>query len=565
MNKIVLASVVLLGQTLLGQTFSVHAQVPTSVDPANIMNSVNKTLPGPDSAPVKTDLDDNSQQQNIERSAQTDTPLLLKDVVLSGATQPIPAAVAAIYKPLLGQQTTFGAIQQMAADMQKAYRDAGQFLVRIILPPQEIDQANAVVQLRVIEGQIEQVVFPQPLAGAVAAQMQRYVKSVEAENPINYATIDRFLLLANDLPGMRVSATLAPNQNVPGGSDLSMTTEQVRGSAFINVNNYGSKYVGPNQLSLGASLYDLIAADALSVAVATNPNRSGELAYGNLDYGVVLGSYGTRINASATVADTEPGSSLKAFELQGRSTEYRLSVRQPLLVSTPHRLTLLASLSRLNSRNDIFDEEQLYKDKIAPLMLGIAYQGVWGRAYNEVTFSATKGLPILGASSSLANPSVIAATPDFLRFNLASNTTRYFAAKTSVAFGTQFQYSQNRLVASERISYGGAQFGQAYRYNVMSGDSGTLGSLALRYDLPTQPWLSLLQPEIFYDAGTFHLNRAQPDENSKATATSAGIGLNLQLLNHIAARLTLAKPLSVRETPDVDKDWQGFFNITAVF
>jgi hemolysin activation/secretion protein len=559
MNKIVLAGVV-----LLGQTFSVHAQVPTSVDPANIMNSVNKTLPAPDSAPVKTDLDDN-KQQGIELSAQANAPVLLKDVVLSGAAQPIPATVTAIYKPLLGQQITFGAIQQMAADMQKAYRDAGQFLVRIVLPPQEIDQANAVVQLRIIEGQIEQVVFAQPLPGAVAAQMQRYVKPVEAENPIRYATIDRFLLLANDLPGMRVSATLAPNQNVTGGSDLLMTSEQTRGSAFINVNNYGSKYVGPNQLSLGASLYDLIGADALSVAVATNPNRSSELAYGNLDYGVVLGSYGTRINASATVADTEPGSSLNAFDLQGRSTQYTLSVQQPLLVSTPHRLTLLASLSRLNSRNDVFDDEQLYKDKITPLMLGINYQGVWGRAYNEMTFSATKGLPLLGSSNSLANPSVAGATPDYLRFNLESSTVRYVTEKASVAFGTQFQYSQNRLVASERISYGGAQFGQAYHYNVVSGDSGALGSLALRYDLPTQNWLSLLQPELFYDAGTFHVNRAAAGEEAKATATSAGVGLNLLMFNHVKARLTLAKPLSIRETPDVDTAWRSFFNITAVF
>lgn len=541
------------------------AEVPGSVNPATIMNSVNSTLPAPEAPAVKDTLKEPDSTQTADLSPQASARLVLRDVQVSGATHAVPAEVAAVYRPLIGQTITFGAVQKMAADMQAAYRNRGQFLVQVVLPPQQISQDNAVIQVRLVEGQIEKVNLEQPLPRALKAQMQRYARRVEAQDPVSYASVDRFLLLANDLPGMQASATLAPDPEVTGGSDLLMTTRHRRWSAFSNYNNYGTKYVGPNQLSLGASLYGLVAADSLSLAAATTPNRASALGYGNIDYGIVLGAQATLVNASVTLVKTEPGNSLSPFNLQGKSWQYTLGVQQPLHVSTKYRITLLASLSHLDNSNDVFEDQELYTDAITPLIVGVAYQGAMGRVYNDIKLTATQGLSFLGAKTYMTNPSVAGATPDYLRLNLESTTIRYVSARTSVALAAQIQMSRDRLVSSERISHGGAQFGQAYHYNVISGDRGALGSLALRYDVPVHGWLNQLQPEIFYDAGTVHLNQSPPGERNSANATSAGAGVNLLAFDRYKARVTLAKPLSQTNAPEAGRDWQGYFNVTAVF
>lgn|GEM_PF-5581752 len=77
--------------------------------------------------------------------------------------------------------------------------------------------------------------------------------------------------------------------------------------------------------------------------------------------------------------------------------------------------------------------------------------------------------------------------------------------------------------------------------------------------------LSLLQPEIFYDIGSVHLNNAATGVSSNATDESAGVGLNLILFNHWKIGLAAAKPLTLRQAVGVDMGWRGFFNITGVF
>jgi hemolysin activation/secretion protein len=120
-------------------------------------------------------------------------------------------------------------------------------------------------------------------------------------------------------------------------------------------------------------------------------------------------------------------------------------------------------------------------------------------------------------------------------------------------------------VSSEQISYGGSVFGQAYTPNVISGDSGAMGSIALRYDMATPGWMSMLQPQIFYDVGTVAINDPSPGTASDATGQSAGFGLNMELWNHLQMGFTVAKPLSVTNTTGVAMGWQGFFNITGAF
>jgi hemolysin activation/secretion protein len=540
------------------------ADLPSSVNPANVMNTLSQTLPGAE-APIQGNFGVMSNPQNIQNAKNVSNIIILKSVKLYGAAHQVPANVTAIYQAKIGQKMSFKEIQAMAAEMEQAYRNDGFILVQVILPPQEIGQEEGVVQLDVIEGQIESVIFKGDAPQAAKAQLQRYAEQIEREDPISYASIDRFLVLSNDLPGIDVSATLVQNPKVVGGSDLIVNVKQTPASAFVNYNNRGTQYIGPDQLSAGASIYDILGADSLSVTGATIPNASNEMVYGSISYDLIYGALATEINPTFTTTHTNPGSSLAPFDMEGVSTQFGLNVNQPILTSTAQKVTFQSSLLRLNSYNNVFTNQQLYDDTLTALSFGVDYQGVVWQTYNDVNFSVTAGLPILGAPQTLTNPSIAGATTQFIRYNINTSDIRYFTQRSSVAVGTQFQLSPSKLISSEQINYGGSVFGQAFNPNVISGDSGALGSLALRYDLPTPGWMSLLQPEIFYDVGNVGLNGAPSGVASGATGESAGFGLNMVLLNHWQAGLTLAKPLKITQTMAVDMGWQGFFNITGAF
>ncbi len=562
MRKTVIASIVMgfLGQGLAATV----ADVPASVNPANVMNTVNQGIPGPE-APIQGNFGVTSQPQNIAHAKQIANTIVLKQVKLYGAQHAVPANVTSIYQAKIGQTMTFKEIQAMAAEMEQAYRNDGFILVQVVLPPQEILEKDGVVQLDVIEGQIQSVVFKGDAPQAAKDQLQRYAEQIEAEDPISYASIDRFLVLANNLPGIDVSATLVQDPKVVGGSDLVVNVTQTKASAFVNYNNRGTEYIGPDQLSAGASIYDIFGADSLSVTGATTPEDSSQMVYGNVSYDLIYGPYATEINPSFTTTHTNPGGALAPFDMEGVSTQFGLNVNQPILTSTAQKVTFQSSLIRLNSYNNVFTNQQLYDDTITALSLGADYQGVIWQTYNDVKFAVTAGLPIFGAPQNLAEPSVAGASTQFILYSLSTSDIRYFTQRISVALGTQFQLSPSKLVSSEQINYGGSTFGQAFNPNVISGDSGALGSLALRYDLPTPGWMSLLQPEVFYDAGTVGLNGAPSGVANGATGESAGVGLNMILLNHWQAGLTLAKPLKITQTTGVDMGWQGFFNITGAF
>lgn len=74
-----------------------------------------------------------------------------------------------------------------------------------------------------------------------------------------------------------------------------------------------------------------------------------------------------------------------------------------------------------------------------------------------------------------------------------------------------------------------------------------------------------MQPEIFYDVASLHVNGATIDEYANATASSAGVGFYLQVSDVIKAWVALAKPLSIQHAPDVERGWQSLFNVTAIF
>ena len=76
-------------------------------------------------------------------------------------------------------------------------------LSRAIVPVQELDPNGAVVKIQVVEGYIETVEWPRDLLARYRDFFTYYGAQITAERPVNIRTIERYLLLAGDLPGLK--------------------------------------------------------------------------------------------------------------------------------------------------------------------------------------------------------------------------------------------------------------------------------------------------------------------------------------------------------------------------
>ena len=354
-----------LGFILTALSSSALAVSPThpSINPGNIGNTLDQTLPGAQGA-IQGEFQTTTNPQYIKHAEEVTHQVILKEVHLVGA-KIVPANVQALSQSMLGQPVKFKDIQQLAQQLEALYRADGYVLVQVIIPPQEINIDSGIVQLQVINGQIQHIIFTGDDPKGARTQLQRYAEQIEEEDPISYHSIDRFLILANQLPGIDVSATLIPDKTVTGAADLVVKIVQTPFSGFVNFNNWNTSYVGPYQVSAGVSAYDLFAADSLTLSGSTSINSVSELQYGSINYDVVVGKYATEINPSISSTLTQPGGSLSNLELSGLSIKYSLAVNQPLYTSTQQSLTLQTALYHTDSSNDAFSGALLRTNKLS--------------------------------------------------------------------------------------------------------------------------------------------------------------------------------------------------------
>ena len=140
-----------------------------------------------------------------------------------------------------------------------------------------------------------------------------YAEKITAERPVRVQTIERYLLLANDLPGLRLSSRLTPSATNPAASTLVVLLEEEKHlGASLGVNNRGSKGSGPYQAE-----FEVVFSNALgmheelwlgyTIAGPRHDETEPELHYLSWGYSQVLTSEGFTFDFSGNASWGDPG------------------------------------------------------------------------------------------------------------------------------------------------------------------------------------------------------------------------------------------------------------------
>jgi hemolysin activation/secretion protein len=487
--------------------------------------------------------------------------LVIRGVRVEGSTIYSPGELKSLYADLLGHQTTLQTVYDIAQRITAKYGSDGYVLSRAVVPPQQFDPKGAVVRIQVVEGWINKIEWPKKLS-RYRNFFTDYEAKITAERPINVRTLERYLLLGNDLPGLKFSTSLRPSAREVGASTLVVEVTEKSIDANARVDNRGTPSRGPYQFLTSATLNNILGQhEALTISYAgVSPLK--QLQYLSAFYKQVLTSEGLTVFADGSYSWGRPGTqALELLEYATRSTLIEAGAFYPVVRARERNLTLTGLAFMSDNYSDTFgspfniDRLRGLRVKadadIADKLLGV----------NQFNVTFSQGIEGLGSTDNgNALASRAAGRVDFSKIESTIARTQPLPAKFSAYASLYGQYAFTPLLVSEQCGYGGRFFGRAFDPSELIGDSCWEALGEVRYDLPTSVQISQAQLYAFTDYGQLYTLDAAIGTDSMMHGASAGAGLRLAILKYLNADLQAAKAISGERN-----DWRFFFAVSAKY
>jgi hemolysin activation/secretion protein len=501
--------------------------------------------------------------------ADSTVEVTLASVNFRGSTALKATDFASTYREFIGKPQRVGVICEIRDRAARALFDRG-VLARVEIPEQRI--AGGVLILDVIEAHVVNVRVRGDIGPAQAA-VERYVEKLRGMRPFDMRTAQRYLLLASDVPGVRVRAAVKPSVSPERGAvDIDVSVTHAEFAAVANVQNYGSKTIG--------RWGGLIRADARSFTPLGE--SSSLVAYHTLDSdeqwviqvleSARIGGEGWIGRFSGVYGESRPGDVLKPLDLKSISVVAEAEVAYPLIRRRSLNLNLAGGFDYINQETDLGGGGSLLsQDRLRVVYLradGDARAYVLDRTllFNGA-LTVRQGLTGLGASeagSILMTRSL--AIPNAWLVRLGGSLDAPISGRLSANVRLQAQYTDKPLMPYEQLSLGDLSIGRGYDPAVVLGDSGASVAFELRYGpLELNPKV-FISPYLFFDLGSVHNNNAAISGlTADHTLRSVGAGVVVRLANRANLEITYADPLDSVTANGEPPAPRVLINLTASF
>ncbi|MFZ5931215.1 MAG: ShlB/FhaC/HecB family hemolysin secretion/activation protein [Pseudomonadota bacterium] len=533
--------------------------IPGTVDPGRLQERFEAPkLPRAVNEPLIPDDEKKLPPEEADKIRFT-----LSAITLRGNTIFPDAALSNLYKEHLGKEITLGVIYQIADAITAKYRNAGYVLARATVPAQRVE--NGIVQIVIFEGQIGKASIEGKLPGK-GKLLEAYLNKITESTPLSADVLERYVLLMNDLPGVTAKAVLVPSFDTAGATDLVLQVSEDPWDAAISVDNRGTEFIGAVQFRAQGGYNNLLGLYERISAQSVVTQNTNELRFFDFGYAQPVGTEGTVAGISANISYSNPGSTLKPFDIEGQNRSITATLSHPWVRSRRQNISFQGSFTAKNSRTDL-RSSLLTEDRLRVVRAGASadftdrFAGV-----NLFGLEVSQGLDILHATNSGdLNRTRFSGREDFTKFTGNAMRIQSITQRTRAVFAMNGQYALSQLFSSEEFGYGGVPFGHAYDPSQLTGDHGVSARAEGQYTTPYQnDFLRSSELYAFYDIGSvWHIeNNARP---WKESAASLGGGARFTLSDKLIGYVEIAKPLttSVPARGSEGKSPRFFFSLTA--
>ena len=502
----------------------------------------------------------------VAPSNASNVTLTVRRFEIVGSTVYREPEFASLTQPLLHKTIPLAGVYELAARITALYGKDGYVLSRAIVPPQEFSGHGAVVRIEVLEGYVDDVIWPEGLREKYRDFFSDYGARITARRPVNIKTIERYLLLASDLPGLRFSSTFKASKTHQGASTLFVTATEKHLSGEASIDNRGSDGRGPWEAQVSATASNLLGHhEEMAIKYATAVPSMNELQFVEGSWKQVLNSEGLTYVFTGSYNNGVPGlPPLEAINYASTGTVFTSMLAYPVIRSRDENLTLSGTVFAEDVKSTALSTP-FTDDRLRGGRFGLVYDNadtLGGTDLVQLTLS--HGVDGLG-STETGDPlaSRAGGRVDFTKVELLATRTQSLsrAIPGVSVYGALFgQYTQDPLLVVEQCSYGGKTFGRAFDPSTLTGDTCVTSLAELRYDLTLPASVGLnAQFYSFIDDGYVNRNTVSLGTPKEQWASSAGAGLRLNWTDRATLGIEGAKEIA----GDVELGWRGHAEFTV--
>jgi len=497
---------------------------PAGTDAGSVMRDIGDTTPSSDVTIPEISVPVHKSVQLPEG-----VTVSVKGFSFTGNTVFDEAQLQSLLAGAVGRDMSLAELVKQVEAVTRYYRQAGYLVARAYLPAQEIK--DGMITVGVLEGNVGEVA----LEGDISLPdwiRDGYLKPVKDSKVLQVDSLERSLLLINDLAGISANAALRPGA-APGSTDVGVQltpTKLVTGS--IDFNNYGSNYNGNYRLG---GLLNINNGLGYGEQFTLRPVISEDLdtLYGQVGVQFPVGGYGTKMGLGYTHVKSDIGREFAALGLQGKSQVFSVYLTHPIIRS--RHTNLFGSLrfdlknvtDHYDSQLDIADNKDYLRIVTAGLS-GDIRDSYYGGGNSTYSVSAAIGLKNLTATATdpLADGKFIKLNFDVSRLQRLGSFDSNLQ-HTALFLRLSGQFARDRLVSSEQISLGGPRGVRAFAPGEAQGDSAVIMTAEVRQDLQaykSENW-DVVQGYVGMDFGRSNRNDPLPGEPDGATRSGVALGL----------------------------------------
>ena len=523
----------------------------------------------------------------LDRADYADIKLTLSGVEFAGLEKVPGLSLADSYAGYLGREMPLSVLCDIQAKANAALTAQG-YLATVAIPEQNL--ADGVADFRVVFGRLT-ALRVRGEAGPSERLVASYLEQLTKQPVFNTRDAERYLLLADDLPGLDVRLSLRP---AAGGEPGDLTGEiavlRRRGFVDLNVQNYGSRSIGRFGGLLRGEVFDLTGMGDRTTFALFSTLEFEEQHTAQIGHDFRLGGEGLRIGGSLIYSVTNPDINLPGFDVESETILATVHASYPFRRSRTATVVGDFGFDYVDQDVDV-NNVLLTRDRVRTLFARVSgefidrasvaqaggYSAYEPKERFRFALEARKGIDLFGASPDCranplgcvaggkAPPSRIEADPTPFVLRAEAGTEYRPMPNWTFSLEAEAQWSDAPLPAFEEFAAGTYSIGRGYNPGAVLGDRGIGLSAEVRYGslAPKSAGKAAFQPYVFTDMARAW-NR---DPSRRATNPdrlwSVGGGVRAVLGSKLQGDVSLAVPL---EKPDLGPsrgDVRLLFSLTA--
>ena len=523
----------------------------------------------------------------LDRADYADIRLTLSGVEFAGLDRVPGLSLADSYSGYLGRELPLSALCDIQAKANSALQARG-YLATVLIPEQNL--SDGVADFRVVFGRLTALRI-RGEAGPSEKLVASYLERLTEQTVFNTRDAERYLLLADDLPGIDVRLSLRPAAGgAPGDLTGEIAVVRRRGALDLNVQNYGSKAIGRFGGLLRGEVYDLTGMGDRTTLALYSTLEFEEQHTVQLNHDFRVGSDGLRFGGGFTYSVTNPDINLPGFDVESETILATIQASYPLRRSQTSTIGVDTGLDIVNQDVDLNDV-LLTRDRVRTAFTRISgefvdadsvarvdgYTAFEPKSRFRFALEARKGIDIFNSSpdcranplacvvGGMAPPTRIEANPT--AFVLKADAAAEFRPTPDWTFALEAkaQWSDDPLQAFEEFAAGNYSIGRGYNPGAILGDRGIGLSAEVRYGslIPKKAEKPAIQPYLFSDVAWAWNEDPSRRAQNPDRLWSAGGGIRTVFGSKLQGDFSVAVPLQKPDLAASRGDVRLMFSLTA--